>query len=1009
MSDKQVNYTVNICEGTGCVAGKSEKIHKALEEQLKQQGLDSQVKIKRTGCHGFCQRGPIVDIDPEGYFYTEVSVEDVPEIISSHIRNGKPIERLFYRDPITGTPLAHSKDVAFYNRQTRLILRRCGHIDPENIDDYLQTEGYAALKKALKEMTPALVLEEMKKSGLRGRGGAGFPTGQKWEFCRSSPGPVKYVICNADEGDPGAFMDRSILEADPHALIEGLALAGYTIGASEGYVYVRAEYPLAVKRLMIALKQAEERGFLGDNILGTNFNFRIHVREGAGAFVCGEETSLMASLEGRRGMPRPRPPFPAVKGLFGKPSNINNVKTLVSAPIVIAKGADWYAQFGPEKSRGTLVFALTGKIANSGLVEVPLGTTLQEIIYEIGGGIPDGKRLKAVQSGGPSGGCLPANLMNITVDYESMAQAGAIIGSGGLVVVDEDTCIVDLARFFVSFTTAESCGKCVPCRIGMKQMLRMLENITRGNASLSDIERLGKMAQMIKDTSLCGLGQTAPNPILTSIRYFRSEYEEHIKNKYCDAAVCKGIVKAPCNHRCPAGVEAFRYVRLCGQGKFAEALAVNRERIPFPATLGRVCFHACELRCTRGKLEQSIAIRNLKRLAAAHDSGEWRSRSKKLPSTGKRVAIVGSGPAGLTAAYYLAKQGHSATVFESLPEPGGMMRVGIPIYRLPRNILDQEIDEIKKVGVEIRCNTRVDTTEELFKQGYNAVFLAVGAHKGTKIGVEGQDSPGVLEAVTLLRDVSLGKEVKIGQKVGVIGGGNAAVDAARTALRIGAKDVNIIYRRDKTGMPASPEEIEAAEHEGVKIHFLVNPTKMSQQNGKVKVELLRHKLGAVDASGRRRPDAIKGSEFTMEFDTVIQAIGQIPDVPASFNLTVTKGSALEVNADTLATSKPGVYAGGDCVIGASTVVECIAQGRLAASSIDKYLGGNGDISEILVDPQEGSKAMFTVEEGEKLRPEMPEVPMPDRLKGFVEVELGYKVDKAEEEARRCLNCDLAEH
>ncbi|MBF8303775.1 MAG: hndC 2, partial [Dehalococcoidia bacterium] len=482
MSDKQVNYTVNICEGTGCVAGKSEKIHKALEEQLKQQGLDSQVKIKRTGCHGFCQRGPIVDIDPEGYFYTEVSVEDVPEIISSHIRNGKPIERLFYRDPITGTPLAHSKDVAFYNRQTRLILRRCGHIDPENIDDYLQTEGYAALKKALKEMTPALVLEEMKKSGLRGRGGAGFPTGQKWEFCRSSPGPVKYVICNADEGDPGAFMDRSILEADPHALIEGLALAGYTIGASEGYVYVRAEYPLAVKRLMIALKQAEERGFLGDNILGTNFNFRIHVREGAGAFVCGEETSLMASLEGRRGMPRPRPPFPAVKGLFGKPSNINNVKTLVSAPIVIAKGADWYAQFGPEKSRGTLVFALTGKIANSGLVEVPLGTTLQEIIYEIGGGIPGGKRLKAVQSGGPSGGCLPANLMNITVDYESMAQAGAIIGSGGLVVVDEDTCIVDLARFFVSFTTAESCGKCVPCRIGMKQMLRMLENITRGNA-----------------------------------------------------------------------------------------------------------------------------------------------------------------------------------------------------------------------------------------------------------------------------------------------------------------------------------------------------------------------------------------------------------------------------------------------------------------------------------------------------------------------------------------------
>ncbi|MEK7353729.1 MAG: FAD-dependent oxidoreductase, partial [Chloroflexota bacterium] len=413
--------------------------------------------------------------------------------------------------------------------------------------------------------------------------------------------------------------------------------------------------------------------------------------------------------------------------------------------------------------------------------------------------------------------------------------------------------------------------------------------------------------------------------------------------------------------------------------------------------------------CTRGKLEESIAIRNLKRMAADHDSGEWRARSKKLPPTGKKVAIVGSGPAGLTAAYYLAKQGHSATIFESLPEPGGMMRVGIPIYRLPRNILDQEIDEIKKVGVEIKCNTRVESVDELLKQGFNAVFVAVGAHKGTKIGVEGQDSPGVLEAVSLLRDVSLGKEVKVGEKVGVIGGGNAAVDAARTALRIGAKDVNIIYRRDRTGMPASPEEIRGAEHEGVKIHFLVNPTKMSQQNGKVKVELLRHKLGAVDASGRRRPEAIKGSEFTMEFDTVIQAIGQIPDVPAGFNLPVTKGSTIEAHPDTAATSKPGIFAGGDCVIGASTVVECIAQGRQAASAIDKYLGGNGDISEVLLDPQEGGKAVFAVEEGEKFRPQMPEVTMPERLKGFVEVEVGYKVDKAEEEARRCLNCDLAEH
>ena len=997
--------TIFVCQGTGCISGKSVEIREALEKMVAELGLNN-VKVDFTGCHGFCQQGPIAFVEPEGIFYTHVSVEDVPEITQSHLRDGQPVARLFYIDPVTDQAVPYYKDINFYKKQQRIVLRNCGRINPERIEDYLTTGGYQSLRKVLFEMTPEQVIDEVKRSGLRGRGGAGFPTGLKWEFCRNSPGTQKYMICNADEGDPGAFMDRSTMEGDPHTVIEGMAIAAYAIGATEGYIYIRAEYPLAVKRLRIALKQAEEEGFLGEKILGSNFSFKVHVKEGAGAFVCGEETALMASIEGKRGMPRPRPPFPAQSGLWGKPTNINNVKTLASLPVIIAQGADWYTQIGTEKSKGTAVFALTGKIANSGLVEVPMGIPLHEIIYGIGGGIPDGKRFKAVQTGGPSGGCLPASLLNLPVDYESLTQAGSIMGSGGMVVMDEDTCMVDVARYFLSFTQDESCGKCVPCRLGTKQMLDILEDITNGKGKLEDIDLLLNLGEQVKAGSLCGLGQTAPNPVLTTIRYFRDEYEEHIKRHHCQAAVCEGLVRAPCSHTCPAGVDVPRYIRFIAEGKFAEAVALIREKIPFPSVCGHICVHPCEAKCRRGLLDDAIGIRVLKRFATEHDTGLWKQNSKVAPATGKRVAIVGSGPAGLTAAYYLAKLGHSVTVFEALPEPGGMMRVGIPDYRLPKDILRAEIKEIEGVGVDIKTNTPVDSLDGLFKTGYNAIFLAIGAHQGIKIGVKGEDSPRVRECVSFLRDVSLGKEVKLGDRVAVIGGGNAAIDSARTALRLGAKEVTIVYRRTQTEMPASAEEIDGAIAEGVEIHFLAAPSRIVSRNGELELECLGMSLGEVDASGRRRPEPIEGSEFVMSFDTIIAAIGQRSEIPGRFNLPIGRGNTIQVDPDTLATGREGVFAGGDAISGPASVIEAIADGRQAAISIDKYLGGSGEIDETLAPPEEAAAPLEEAVEGR--RAEVPTLPVAERLKGFSQVELGLSEEMAIKEAERCLRCDLEE-
>ncbi len=533
-----------VCGGTGCTASNSAQLIESLEREIANNGLDKEVKVIKTGCFGLCALGPIIIVYPEGSFYSHVTVDDVPEIVGEHLVKGRSVKRLLYQETIhpednTIRSLNHTK---FYEKQKRVALRNCGVINPENIEEYIAVEGYEALGRVLTEMKPEEVIDVVLKSGLRGRGGAGFPTGMKWKFAAASPGPVKYVACNADEGDPGAFMDRSVLEGDPHALIEAMAIAAYAIGANQGYVYVRAEYPIAIHRLQIAIDQAREYGFLGKDIFGSGFDFDMEMRFGAGAFVCGEETALMTSIEGNRGEPRVRPPFPAVKGLFGKPTVLNNVETYANIPQIFVHGADWFASMGSEKSKGTKVFALVGKITNTGLVEIPMGTTLREIIEEIGGGIPNGKKFKAAQTGGPSGGCIPASLIDTPIDYDNLIAIGSMMGSGGLIVMDEDTCMVDIAKFFLEFTVDESCGKCTACRIGTKRLWEILDKITSGNGEMSDLDRLEELCYYIKANSLCGLGQTAPNPVLSTMRYFRDEYIAHIVDKKCPAGVCKDLI-----------------------------------------------------------------------------------------------------------------------------------------------------------------------------------------------------------------------------------------------------------------------------------------------------------------------------------------------------------------------------------------------------------------------------------------------------------------------------------
>ncbi|MFC1918797.1 NADH-quinone oxidoreductase subunit NuoF [Chloroflexota bacterium] len=1015
--------TIFVCQETPCLSMGSDAVYEALKTEVVRQGIKN-AAVEISGCpgHGLCDQGPSITVEPDGIFYTRVQAEDALEIVRSHLGEGRPVERLFHRDPVTGEAMPHYAEVNFYKKQQRVILRNCGRINPEKIEHYIAQGGYQALKKSLLEMTPEQVIEEVKRAGLRGRGGAGFPTGRKWEFCRNADGEEKYVICNADEGDPGAFMDRSILEADPHAVVEGLTIAGYAIGAGEGYIYVRAEYPLAVKRLQFALEQAQEKGFLGKDILGSGFSFVIHIKEGAGSFVCGEETALMASIESRRGMPRPRPPFPAQSGLDGKPTNINNVKSLASVPVIIARGADWFAGIGTEKSTGTAVFALTGKITNSGLVEVPMGTPLSTIIFDIGGGIPRDKRFKAVQTGGPSGGCIPAQFLDTPVEYETLAQLGSIMGSGGMVVMDETTCMVDVARYFLSFTQDESCGKCIPCRLGTRQMQEILSRITLGEGKESDIDTLLTIAKTVKECSLCGLGQTCPNPVFTTLNYFRDEYEAHIRDKKCPAAVCDALMISPCQHTCPVGINVPKYVAHIAAGEYLEAVETIRERNPFPAICGRICHHPCEGRCRRGELDESVAIRALKRFAADWYFDHVSELPEPQPFTQthrQKVAVVGAGPCGLSCAYFLAQMGYPVTVFEALPVGGGMLSVAIPDFRLPRRVIEEEINYIARRGVEIRYDTPVNTSftiEGLRESGFEAVFVAAGAQQSQRIGIPGEveDLEGFYYGLRFLRDVKVGKPVRIGHCVAVIGGGNVAIDAARTAVRLGADEVNIFYRRSREEMPVTEVEYNEALVEGIKVNFLVSPTRIVSDNWKVTgLQCIRMKLGEPDGSGRRRPVPIHDSEFFVEADTVIAAVGQAPDLsflPPDSALERTRWERLAVDDNRLATSVEGVFAGGDFVSGPGMVIEAIAAGRRGAAAIDKYLKGDTSRVEMYdLKPAVTEGVASEVEEETwepQFRPEIPVLPAAERKRSFKETELGFPEEKARQEAKRCLRCDL---
>lgn len=571
---------VLVCGGTGCTSSGSRDIIEALERELRKHGIENEIEVIRTGCFGLCELGPVVIVYPEGAFYSKVSVSDVPELVMEHLVKGRILKRLIYHESMEEDRIKSLNDVDFYKKQQRVALKNCGVIDPENIDEYLAFDGYKALEKVLLSMKPQEVIDTLKKAGLRGRGGAGFSTGMKWEFAAKQDNEQKYIICNADEGDPGAFMDRSILEGDPHAILEALTIGGYSIGANRGFIYIRAEYPIAVKRLQVAIEQSKAYGLLGKNILGSGFDFDIEIRLGAGAFVCGEETALMHSIEGKRGMPTPKPPFPAVKGLWGKPTVINNVETYANIPQIILKGVDWFSSIGTEKSKGTKVFALGGKITNTGLVEVPMGITLREVIYEIGGGIPNNKKFKAVQTGGPSGGCITSENLDTPIDYDNLTAQGSMMGSGGMIVLDEDNCMVDVARFYLDFIKDESCGKCTPCRVGTKRMLEILEKITQGKGTMEDLDKLENLANQVKTASLCGLGQTAPNPVLSTLKYFMDEYIAHIVDKKCPAGACKGLLKYTilqdkcrgcgiCVKNCPAGAIT---------GKIKETFNIDTEK-----------------------------------------------------------------------------------------------------------------------------------------------------------------------------------------------------------------------------------------------------------------------------------------------------------------------------------------------------------------------------------------------------------------------------------------------
>jgi len=797
---KLVPQVPRIAVGMGtCGRGNgAEGLYRAFAETIDRSGMN--VVLASVGCFGACFQEPLVNIRLPGLplvilhrVQANDAVRILHELSRGNIANDLAYCKVEEWDHITakikygrGYPeIPLWNDVPFFKGQKKIVLRNCGFINPDDIEEYIAVGGYQALYKVLIDGRPENILEQIKASKLRGRGGAGYLTGNKWEFMAKAKSDQKYIICNADEGDPGAYMNRNEIESDPHSLIEGMIIGGYVMGATEGIVYIRAEYPLAVHRLNRAIEQAREHGVLGDNILGRGFKFNIELVEGAGAFVCGEETALIASLEGCAGRPRPRPPFPAQKGLWGKPTNINNVETWYNISPIVTLGPAWFTETGSPKSSGTKVFSLVGKVSSTGLVEMPLGTPLRTFIYDIGEGGVNGHQIKAVQTGGPSGGCIPPEMFDTPVDYESLAQLGSIMGSGGMVVMDDDNCMVDVARYFIEFTHSESCGKCLPCRVGLNKSLRILSRITEGAGTVHHLGLLDELSRYIRECSLCGLGQTAPNPVLTTLRHFHHEFEDHIVARRCQAGVCEELALSPCENSCPLHMNIPRFLQLYKEDRLDDAFVSVIMENPLPASTGRVCQHPCDSRCRRQTLDEPVNMREVHRFIA--DSVFFSDRyeeilkrvlSRKLEPTGRKIAISGAGPAGLTAAFYLAMLGHEVTVYDSKSEAGGMLRFALPEYRLPKAALRREIELIERLGVKFIFNTRVgfDVPLNELADRFDSVFISIGTWRESWVYQPGTELKGVYPALLFLEAVAKGERVPIGKNVAVIGGGNAAID-----------------------------------------------------------------------------------------------------------------------------------------------------------------------------------------------------------------------------------------
>jgi len=1006
----------------------AEEVYRAFADAIEAHGLD--IRLAAVGCFGACSEEPLVNVWIPGQplvLLRRVHSSDAGRILADLAQGRIPPDLAWCKieewDHITarirygaGFPeLPHWHEIPFFHGQKKIVLRDCGLICPDDIDEYIAVGGYQALYKVLIDGRPEMVIEQIKAAKLRGRGGAGYATGLKWEFLAKAKDPAKYIICNADEGDPGAYMNRNEIESDPHGLLEGMIICGYVTGTQQAIVYVRAEYPLAVHRLNRAIEQAREYGILGSSVLGRGVKFDIELVEGAGAFVCGEETALIASLEGYSGRPRPRPPFPAQQGLFGKPTNINNVETWYNVAPIALKGPAWFTEIGSARSAGTKVFSLVGKIKNTGLVEMPLGTPLKTFIYDIGGGGVAECPIKAVQTGGPSGGCIPLEMFDTPVDYETLAQLGSIMGSGGMVVMDENNCMVDIARYFIEFTHSESCGKCVPCRVGLDKALAILNGFTKGAGNSSQLALLDELSRMIRDTSLCGLGQTAPNPVLTTLRHFRYEFDDHIIARRCRAGVCDSLALSPCENSCPLHMNIPRFLGLLKRGRLEDAFESVVLDNPLPASTGRVCQHPCDMRCRRLTMDAAVNMRDVHRfiadsilLSEHFDAMVARVADRKLPPTGKKTAVVGAGPAGLTAAFYLALLGHDVTVFESQREAGGMLRYAIPEYRLPKHVLEREVELIRRMGVKFEFGMPVSSAISLhdLDEQFDAVFLSIGTWKESWVHLPGTELKNVIPALLFLEGVASATVSQIGRRVAVIGGGNAAVDAARTALRMGA-DATIVYRRERKEMPAIREEVDAAEHEGVRLLFLSAPHRIvGDAHGNVRaLEIAKTRLGEYDLTGRRKP-VLTGEIARIECDAVILAVGETIDLDFArgSGLTLRDTGTFVVDRFTLETSRPKFYAGGDVITGASNVSNAMGYGKKAARKIDERLmgvkrfqrlSGGFDASDYEAEPATETPRQRAAE----LAPAM-------RVKSDAEVVVGLTRGQAAAECGRCLRCDV---